>query len=75
MNKEIYVIYYDETETSKKYIETIYRNSVNDDSDIGDAIEFYDKETAQKVAEYLNKRKSVSKFKVMCIKTTFEEIE
>lgn len=75
MNKEIYVIYYDETETSKKYIETIYRNSVIDDSDIGDAIEFYDKETAQKVAKYLNKRKSVSKFKVMCIKNTFEEIE
>ena len=71
---EKYLIYYNETSTSKKYIESIYRNSISTDTDIGDAIEFTDKETALKVAEYLNKRDSVSKYKVMCIKTTIEEV-
>jgi hypothetical protein len=71
---EKYLIYYNETSTSKKYIETIYRNSTSTDTDMGDAIEFDDKETALKVADYLNKRDSVSKYKVMCIKTTIEEV-
>lgn len=72
---EKYLIYYDETATSKKYIDTIYRNSISTDTDMGDAIEFMDKETALKVADYLNKRDSVSKYKVMCIKTTIEEVK
>ena len=46
MNNEKYVIYYYETATSKQYIYTIYRNSVSHSKDIGDAIEFEDKETA-----------------------------
>ena len=71
---EKYLIYYNETSTSKKYIETIYRNSTSTDTDMGDAIEFDDKETALKVADYLNKRDSVNKYKVMCIKTTIEEV-
>lgn len=71
---EKYLIYYNESMTSKKYIGTIYRNTISTNTDMGDAIEFLDKETALKVAEYLNKRDSVSKYKVMCIKTTIEEV-
>lgn len=71
---EKYLIYYNETSTSKKYIESIYRNSLSTDTDMGDAIEFGDKDTALKVAEYLNKRDGVTKYKVMCIKTTIEEV-
>lgn len=70
---EKYLIYFNETSTSKKYVEYIYRTSVSTDTDMGDAIEFDDKDTALKVAEYLNKRDGVTKYKVMCIKTTIEE--
>lgn len=75
IKKEKYVIYYKETETSKKYIETIYRNSISTDTDMGDAIEFYDKDVAIKVADYLNKRDRVNKYRVMCIQTTMLEVE
>lgn len=71
---EKYLIYYNETSTSKKYIETIYRNSISTDTDMGDAIEFMDKDTALKVKDYLNNRDGVTKYKVMCIKTTTEEV-
>lgn len=71
---EKYLIYYNESSTSKKYIETIYRNSLSSDTDMGDAIEFEDKETALKIADYLNKRDGVTKYKVMCVKTTIEEV-
>lgn len=71
---EQYLVYYNETSTSKKYIISIYRNSLSTSTDMGDAIEFNDKDTALKVAEYLNKRDSVNKYKVMCIKTTIEEV-
>lgn len=71
---EKYIIYYNETPTSKKYVEAIYRTSVSTDTDEGDAIEFDDKETALKVKEYLNNRADTTrKYKVMCIKTTIEE--
>lgn len=70
---EKYLIYYNETSTSKDYISTIYRNSKNTSNDMGNAIEFDDKETALKVKDYLNKREGVTKYKVMCIKTTFDE--
>ncbi len=70
---EKYLIYFNETSTSKQYISYIYRNSLSKSSDIGDAIEFFDKDTAIKVKDYLNKRDSVSKYKVMCIKTTIDE--
>lgn len=73
---EKYIIYYDETTTSKKYVETIYRTSISTDSDNGDAIEFDDKETAIMVKEYLNNRAdNTRKYKVMCIKTIIEEVE
>lgn len=71
---EKYIIYYNETSTSKKYVETIYRNSISTDTDMGDAIEFSDKETALKVRDFLNTRDGVTKYKVMCIKTSVEEV-
>ena len=72
---EKYVIYYDETETNKQYISTIYRTSKSVNSDIGDAIEFGDKETALKIRDYLNTREGVTKYKAMVIKTTREEVK
>lgn len=70
---EKYLINYNETPTSKKYVYTIYRNSINDSTDIGDAIEFYDRETAIAVKNYLNMREGTTKYKVMCIKTIVDE--
>ena len=74
MSNEKYLIYFDETPTSKKYLRYIYRSSISSDTDIGDAIEFDDKETALKIKDYLNRREDVNKYKVMCIKTTTEEV-
>ena len=70
---EKYLIYYYETSTSKDYISTIYRSSKSTSTDMGNAIEFDDKETAIRVKDYLNEREGVTKYKVMCIKTTFDE--
>ena len=71
---EKYIIYFNETSTSKKYVEYIYRNSVSNDTDMGDAIEFDDKETALKIRDYLNRREGTTKYKVVCIKTMVEEV-
>ena len=71
---EKYLIYFNETATCKKFIGTIYRNTTSEYTDMGDAIEFDDKETALKVRDYLNNRQKVTKHKVMCIKTTTEEV-
>ena len=71
---EKYLIYYNESDTCKKYVEYIQRNSCTHDTDMGDAIEFDDKETTLKVADYLNKRQKSYTYKVMCIKTTIEEV-
>lgn len=70
-----FVIFFNETSTNRKYIEYIYRTSVSTDKDIGDAIEFDDKETALLVAKYLNNREGTTKYKVMVIKTTCEIVE
>lgn len=70
---EKYLIYYDETSTSKEYISTIYRNSKSTTTDMGNAIEFNDKETAILIKKYLNQREGTTKYKVMCIKTTIDE--
>ena len=71
---EKYLIYYEETPTSKKYVENIYRTSEGTDTDIGDAIEFDTKETALAVCEFLNRRNALrNRYKVMCIRTTIEE--
>ena len=71
---EKYLIYYDETPTSRKYVQTIYRNSTSESKDLGDAIEFDKKGVALEIAEYLSKRER-AEYKVLCIKTTFEEID
>ena len=70
---EKYIIYYNETETCKQYVGTIYRNSKSTYTDIGEAIEFNDKETAIMVKDYMNKREGTTKYKVMCIRTTIDE--
>lgn len=68
-----YLIYYDETPTSKKYVEYINRSGESVDSDIGDAIEFDDKELAIDTKDYLIRRGATRQYKVMCIKTMIEE--
>ena len=70
---EKYVIYYNETTTSKQYVENIYRSNVSHDTDMGDAIEFDNKEVAITVKDYLNRRQSGKNYKVMCIKTSLDE--
>lgn len=69
---EKYLIYYNESETSKQYVETIYRTYESLDKDMGDAIEFPTKELALLVCDFLRKR-SQKDYKVMLIKTTIEE--
>lgn len=69
-----YIIYFNEGTASKKYVYNIYRGSVSDSKDIGDAIEFDSKELSLMLMEYLNKREGTTKYKVMCIKTTIEEV-
>lgn len=73
MEKEKFILYCGEGE-NRKYIEYINRNGASTDSDIGDAIEFDDVETAKKIAYYCNKNYEEPKYKVICIKTTMEEI-
>lgn len=67
-----YVIYKNEGTQNKKFIQTIYRNSTSESSDMGDALELPDKELALKLCDYLNNREN-EKFKVMSISITFEE--
>lgn len=71
---EKYLIYYNESADSKKFVYSIGRNSNSHSTDIGDAIELNDKETALRVKEYINAREGVTKYRVMCIKTTTEEV-
>lgn len=68
-----YVIYKNEGTTNKKFIQTIYRNTTCESSDMGDALELPNKELALGLCDYLNDRNS-EKYKVMCIKTTIEEV-
>lgn len=71
---EKYIIYFDETQTSRKYLSTIYRNSTNESKDMGSAIEFDKKEMALGISEYLSKREK-QEYRVLCIKTTIEEVK
>ena len=68
-----YVIYKSEGTASKKYLQTIYRNSTSVSSDIGDAIEYNDKELAINTSKYLSVREKEN-YKVMSITTTIEEV-
>ena len=74
MKMEKYVIYYNETTTSKKYVEYINRNGESTDADMGDAIDFDTKELALSVCDFLNRRNARNyAYKVMCVKTVIEE--
>ena len=56
-------------------VEYIQSNGESTDTDIGDAIEFDNKELALTMCEFLNRRNaSRNNYKVMCIKTTIEEV-
>ena len=70
---EKYIIYKQTSETDKVYLRTIYRTSNNNDDDIGEAIEFDNKELALLLASYINERDD-EKYKVMLVKTTIEEV-
>ena len=70
---EKYIIYKQTSETNKVYLRTIYRTSNNNDDDIGEAIEFDNKELALLLANYINERDG-EKYKVMRVKTTIEEV-
>lgn len=67
-----YIIYKNEGTSSKKFIQTIYRNDTSESLDMGNAIEFSDKELALELCDYLNDRET-EKYKVMSITTTIEE--
>lgn len=72
---EKYIIYYLNTNDARRYLETIYRNNESVDEDIGEAIEFTNKNVALNVADYLNNRKSCSyEYKVLSVKTIVEEV-
>lgn len=71
---EKYLIYYNDTPTSKKYVEYINRNGETTDNDMGDAIEFDGDELALMICEFLNRRNCHrNNYKVMRIKTIIEE--
>ena len=72
MSNEKYVIYRIEGTSSKKYVYTIYRNNTSESSDIGDAIEFGNKELALQMKDYLSDREK-EKYKVLCVKTIIDE--
>ena len=58
------------------YLTAIYRGSLSNSSDIGDALEFEDKETALNICKYVNERKDTSyTYKVLSIKTVIEEVK
>lgn len=75
MKSEKYMIYYNETETCKKYVSSIYRGSTNETTDIGDAIEFDELKVALEMMKYLNRRRNNYNFKILCVRTTIEEVE
>lgn len=73
---EKYLIFEKTSETNRKYVYQISRNSLYTTEDIGDAIEFYDKETAMLIAKYLTKRNESNKrFYVLSMITEVKVIE
>lgn len=70
---EKYLIYKDVNDMNRNFLRTIYRSSISEDNDIGEAIEFDNKELALLLADFLNKREN-EKYKVMLVKTTMEEV-
>lgn len=73
---EKYVIFEKTSETNRKYVYQISRNNLYTTEDIGNAIEFYDKETAMLIAKYLTKRNETNKrFYVLSMTTEVKVIE
>ena len=67
------MIYKKENETNKRFIYSIGRGSCNTSGDMGDAIEFNDKEIALMLAKSLSKRDREN-YRVLSITTTIEEV-
>ena len=68
-----YVIFKNEGTSNKKFVQTIYRASTSESSDMGDALELSNKELALQLCEYLNEREN-EKYRVMSISVTLEEV-
>ena len=59
-----------------QYLSAIYRTSTSTTTDIGDALEFTNKEVALAICNELNERQYTGyTFKVLAIKTVIEEIK
>lgn len=71
---ETYIIYKSNSNGDRRYVESIYRNSISADEDRGNAIEFDDKELALAVCAYLNRRSNDS-YKVAKIATVIEDVK
>lgn len=69
-NNEKYIIFKREGTSSKKYLTTIYRNSISTSSDIGDALEFNNKDLAVDLAEILGKRERETLYVLSVVTTT-----
>lgn len=73
---EKYLIFEKTSETNRKYVYQIGKNSIFTTEDIGNGIEFYDKETAMLIAKYLTKRNETNKrFYVLSMITEVKVIE
>lgn len=73
-----YVIFEKSSDTNREYIYQIGRSSVYTSEDIGNAIEFYDKETVLAVKEHIHKvysNRNINKeLYVLSISTNYEVI-
>ena len=73
-----YVLFEKTSDTNRKYVYQISRCSVYTSEDIGNAIEFYDKETALMVKEHIHKiycdRNRNMELCVLSISTNYEVI-
>lgn len=74
---EKYIIFQNKREY-RVYVDTIYRNSVSTDRDIGEAIEFSDIDMAKSICSYINVRENIinneDKYKILEVSTQFKEI-
>lgn len=71
---ETFVVFDKTSETNREYLKTLHRANYYTDKDIGEAIEFPNKELAISIANYLNDREECKTFYVLKITTTEEVI-
>lgn len=71
---EKYLIFKKTSEVNRKYAYYIQRNSVSTSEDIGDAIEFDNKDLALAMVKYLSKRDK-EQYYVLSVVTTIEVVE